>query len=328
MVRYILYRILLMIPTIIAIGVITFFLIELPPGDWLTTYIAGLRSSGEEVDAAQVAALEKRYGLDKPVYVRFFKWASGIILEGDFGVSLNWNRPVSKLIWSRLGLTLVLSTSALIVHWLVAFPIGIYSAVRRYSVGDYVATTIAFISAALPHFLVALVILYFLFVTTGSNFTGLVSSQYAEQPWSWAKFVDAAKHVSVSLFILGFLGSAYLVRIMRANVLDELNKPYVTTGRAKGLQERRLTLKYPVRVALNPFVSTIGWSLPGLISGTTITSIVLGLPTTGPLLLRALQAQDMYLAGSFLLILSVLTVIGTAISDILLAWLDPRIRYD
>jgi peptide/nickel transport system permease protein len=327
MVRYIVQRILLMIPTILVIGVITFFLIELPPGDWLTTYIAGLRASGEEVDAAQVAALEKRYGLDQPVYMRFFKWSRGILLEGDFGVSLNWNRPVSNLIWSRLGLTFVLSFSALIVHWLVAFPVGIYSAVRRYSIGDYVFTTIAFISAAIPHFLIALIILYVLFVTTGNNFTGLTSARFAEEPWSWAKLWDAAKHVSVSLFILGFLGSAHLVRIMRANVLDELNKPYVTTARAKGLAERKVTMKYPVRVALNPFVSTIGWSLPGLISGTTITSIVLGLPTTGPLLLRALQAQDMYLAGSFLLILSVLTVIGTAISDILLAWLDPRIRY-
>ena len=328
MVRYILQRILLMIPTIAAIGVITFFLIELPPGDWLSSYIAGLRASGEEVDAAQIAALEKRYGLDQPVYTRFFKWSSGILLRGDFGISLNWNRPVSNLIWNRLGLTFVLSFSALIVHWLVAFPIGIYSATRRYSFGDYLFTTIAFVSAAIPHFLIALIILYVLFVTTGSSFTGLNSARYAEEPWSLAKLWDAAKHVSVSLFILGFLGSAYLVRIMRANVLDELNKPYVTTARAKGLTERKLTMKYPVRLALNPFVSTIGWSLPGLISGTTITSIVLGLPTTGPLLLRALQAQDMYLAGSFLLILSVLTVIGTAVSDILLAWLDPRIRYD
>jgi len=328
MVRYILQRILLMIPTILVIGVLTFFLIELPPGDWLTSYIAGLRASGEEVDAAQIAALEKRYGLDQPVYMRFFKWSSGILLHGDFGVSLNWNRPVSTLIWNRLGLTFVLSFSALVVNWLVSFPIGIYSATRRYSIGDYLFTTIAFISAAIPHFLIALIILYVLFVTTGNNFTGLNSVRYADAPWSLAKLWDAAKHVSVSLFILGFLGSAYLVRIMRANVLDELNKPYVTTARAKGLAERKLTLKYPVRVALNPFVSTIGWSLPGLISGTTITSIVLGLPTTGPLLLRALQAQDMYLAGSFLLILSILTVIGTAISDILLAWLDPRIRYD
>lgn len=327
MLQYILQRILLMIPTILIIGVLTFFLIELPPGDWLTSYIAGLRASGEEVDAAQIAALEKRYGLDQPVYMRFFKWASGILLEGDFGISLNWNRPVGSLIWNRLGLTFVLSLSALVIHWLIAFPIGIYSAVRRYSIGDYLFTTLAFISAALPHFLIALVLLYVLFITTGQNFGGLTSTQYADAPWSWAKLWDMMKHVSVALFILGFLGSAHLLRIMRANVLDELNKPYVTTARAKGLAERKVILKYPVRVALNPFVSTIGWSLPGLISGTTITSIVLGLPTTGPLLLRALQAQDMYLAGSFLLILSVLTVIGTAISDILLAWLDPRIRY-
>jgi peptide/nickel transport system permease protein len=326
MLQYTLRRILYMIPTLIVISIVTFIIIQLPPGDFLTSYIASLQNQGQEVDEAELAALTRRYGLNQPIYVQYLKWLIGII-QGDFGVSFEWNRPVGHLIWERLALTFALSFSALIVQWLIAFPIGIYGAVRQYSVGDYVFTSLAFISASIPHFLLALVFMWVVFSYFGINITGLFSSEFAEAPWSMAKVVDLMKHLWAALVILGFFGGAGLIRTMRANLLDELHKPYVTTGRAKGLSESKLLRKYPIRVALNPFVSTLGWTLPGLISGTTITSIVLGLPTTGPLLLRALQAQDMYLAGSFLAILSFLTVLGTFLSDMLLGWLDPRIRY-
>lgn len=325
MLQYTLRRLLLMVPTLLAVSIVVFFLIQLPPGDFLTAYIAGLAVTGEQVDEAQIAALEHRYGLDQPIYTQYIKWLWGV-LHGDFGVSFEWNRPVGELIWVRLGLTFALSFTALVMHWLIAFPIGVYSAVRQYSIGDYLSTLITFTSAAIPHFLIALVLLWVVYSIWGISATGLFSAEYAEAPWSLAKFIDMAKHAWVAVGILGLLGGAGLIRTMRANLLDELHQPYVTTARAKGLTERRLLIRYPVRVALNPFVSTIGWSLPGLISGATIVSIVLGLPTTGPLLFRALMSQDMYLAGSFLLILSTLTVIGTFISDILLAWLDPRIR--
>jgi peptide/nickel transport system permease protein len=327
MLRYIFRRFLLMIPTLVVVASVTFFTIELPPGDWLSTHIAGLELAGETVTEAEIASLERRYGLGQPVYTRFFKWITNILLRGDFGVSFSYNRPVSSLIWGRLGLTFVLSLSSLLIHWMIAFPLGIYSAVHQYSIGDYVFTTLAFISAAIPHFLIALILMYVIFVATGESMSGLYSQEFAQAPWSFAKFIDLMKHIGLALGILGFLGSAHLMRVMRANMLDELHKAYVTTARAKGLPERQVILRYPTRVAINPFISTVGWSLPALISGTTITSIVLGLPTTGPLLLGALRAQDMYLAGSFLLILSVLTVIGTFISDVMLAWLDPRIRY-
>jgi peptide/nickel transport system permease protein len=326
MLEYTLRRILYMMPTLLAISIITFIVIQLPPGDFLTSYIATLQNQGQEVDQAELAALTRRYGLDQPLYVQYIKWLAGVV-QGDFGVSFEWNRPVGKLIWGRLALTFVLSFSALIVQWLIAFPIGIYGAVRQYSMGDYMFTGLAFISASIPHFLLALVFMWVVFTNFGINITGLFSPEFAQAPWSPAKLVDLLKHLWAALLILGVFGGAGLIRTMRANLLDELHKPYVITARAKGLTENKLTLKYPVRVALNPFVSTVGWTLPQLISGTTITSIVLGLPTTGPLLLRALQSQDMYLAGSFLIILSALTVLGTFLSDMMLGWLDPRIRY-
>ncbi|ADI14968.1 ABC transporter permease [Truepera radiovictrix] len=327
MLAYIVRRILYMIPTLFAISVVAFFVIQLPPGDYLTSMVAGMAAQGETVDSATLAALRERYGLGEPFYVQYYKWISGILLRGDFGQSFEWNRPVNTLIWERLGLTFLLSLATLVFIWLVSFPIGIYSAVRKYSLGDYFATFIGFIGLATPNFLLALVFMYIAFAYFGQSVGGLFSPQYVDAPWSWAKFVDLLNHLWIPMVVLGTSGTASLIRLLRANLLDELVKPYVVTARAKGLSERRLLLKYPVRVALNFFVSAQNNILVSLISGAAIVEIVLSLPTTGPLLLRALTAQDMYLAGSFILMLSVLNVISTLLSDIALAWLDPRIRY-
>jgi peptide/nickel transport system permease protein len=327
MLTYIVRRILLMIPTVFGISLVAFLIIQLPPGDFLDGVISAMESDGNQVSAEMVAALRARYGLDQPIYVQYWKWITGIVLHGDFGMSFEWRQPVADLIWERTGLTFLLSLLTLIFVWIVSFPIGIYSAVRRYSVGDYVATFLGFVGLAIPNFLMALVLLYLAYVTFGVNLSGLFSPQYENAPWSWGKFVDLLSHLWLPLIVLGSSGIASLFRIMRANLLDELYKPYVVTARAKGLPEWKLILKYPVRVALNPFISTVGWILPDLVSGAVITAVVLNLPLTGPMLLRALQSQDMYLAGSFILLLGVLTVIGTLISDILLAMLDPRIRY-
>jgi len=325
MFQYILRRFLLMIPTLLVISLVSFIVIQLPPGDFLTTYIASVAEQDGMVDQALVDALRHRYGLDQPQYVRYLRWMNNIF-HGDWGRSLEWDRPVKELIGTRIGLTFAISLTTLLIGWMVAFPVGIYSAIRQYSAGDYIFTAISFIGRGIPNFLLALVALYAIFKLFNYNAAGLFSRQFQEAPWSWAKLLDLLKHLWVPVFVISVGSTAGLIRTMRANLLDELNKPYVVTARSKGLSERKVIFKYPVRVALNPFVSTVGWALPGLISGTTIVSIVLGLQTTGPLMLRALQSQDMYLAGSFLLLLSALTVIGTFISDILLAWLDPRIR--
>lgn len=327
MFAYFVRRLLYMVPTLFAVSLVSFFIIQLPPGDYLSTMVAELAAQGDRVDSARLNALRDRYGLDQPVHVQYWKWISGILLHGDFGHSFEWNRPVSSLIWQRLTLTFVLSFSTLLFIWVVAFPTGIYSAVRKYSVGDYIATFFGFVGLAIPNFLLALVLMYVSFKFFNQSVGGLFSPHYIEAPWSLGKAQDLLAHLWVPMIVIGTAGTAGLIRIMRANLLDELHKPYVDTARAKGLSERRLLIKYPVRMALNPFVSTVGWVLPTLISGEAIVSIVLSLPTTGPLLLRALQSQDMYLAGSFILMLSVLTVIGTLLSDLLLAWLDPRIRY-
>ena len=324
---FILRRLLYMIPTLIIISMISFAVIQLPPGDYLSSLIAQLASSGESMDNAQVLALKEQYGLDQPFYIQYWKWVSGIIFRGDFGLSFAWNRPVSEMIWERLGLTVFVSFTTLLFVWIVSLPIGIYSAVRQYSLGDYLFTFIGFIGLAIPNFVLALALMYFAFAVLGQSVGGLFSPDYIEAPWSWAKFVDMLAHIWIPVIVIGTSGMASLIRIMRANLLDELNKPYVATARAKGMKEWRLILEYPVRVALNPFVSTLGWILPSLVSGAVIVSVVLSLPTTGPLLLKALVSQDMYLAGTIILLLSVLTVFGTLVSDILLAWLDPRIRY-
>lgn len=316
-----------MIPTLIGISILSFFIIQLPPGDFLTAKIAALEEQGQTIDVPTLDAMKARYGLDQPMIVQYWKWVSRIIFHGDFGESFEWNRPVTQMIWGRLGLTFVLSLITLIFIWIIAFPVGIYSAVKKYSVGDYIFTFFGFIGLAIPNFLFALVLMYFAFSKLGLSVGGLFSSRFQEAPWSWAKFVDLMQHIWIPMIVLGLSGTASLIRTMRANLMDELKKPYVETARAKGLKENQLLIKYPVRVALNPFISTVGWILPSLVSGSTVVSIVLNLPTTGPLLLRSLQSQDMYLAGSFILLLSTLTVIGTLLSDILLAVADPRIRF-
>lgn len=270
-------------------------------------------------------ALKDRYGLGQPVYVQYFRWLTNM-LQGDFGQSMEWNRPVWGLLWERLPLTFALSLATLLLTWLVAFPIGVYSAVKQYSVGDYIATFLGFLGLATPDFLLALVLMWVFFAFFNQSVGGLFSPEFANAPWSLAKVWDLAKHLAIPMIVLGASGTASLIRIMRANLLDELHKPYVVTARSKGLSETRLLLKYPVRAALNPFISTAGWYLPSLVSGSTIVAVVLSLPITGPLLLRALLSQDMYLAGSFIFMLSALTIFGTLLSDILLAWLDPRIR--
>ncbi len=326
MLQFALRRILYMIPTLLIVSIISFAIIQLPPGDYLTSVVTTMTATGETIDQAALAAMEQRYGLNQPIHVQYWKWITGILLRGDFGQSFEWNQPVSELIWGRLTLTFTISLATLLFTWLVAFPIGIYSAVRQYSVGDYVATIIGYIGLATPNFLLALILMYIAFKFFNQSVGGLFSPEYADAPLSWDKVLDLLRHLWIPVIIIGTSGTAGLIRIMRANLLDELHKPYVVTARAKGMTEARLTLKYPVRVALNPFVSTVGWTLPVLVSGSAIVSIVLSLPTTGPLLLRALLSQDMYLAGSFIMLLSVLTIVGTLISDILLAWLDPRIR--
>jgi peptide/nickel transport system permease protein len=327
MVIYIIRRILYMIPTLFAISLVVFFIIQLPPGDYLTTLVAALSSQGETVNQDAILALEERYGLDQPWYVQYFYWMRNILLHFDFGNSFEYNRPVTDLIGQRLLFTVVISIGALLLTWAIAFPVGIYSAVRKYTIGDYILTFFSFLGLAIPEFMIALILLYVSFKYFDQSVGGLFSSQYVDAPWSFAKFADLMAHLWIPIVIVGVASTAALIRIMRANLMDELNKPYVTTARAKGLSEHRLIMKYPVRMALNPFVSTSGFILPGLVSGETIIGIVLSLPTMGPLLLSALQSQDMYLAGAIILMTSVLTVIGTLLSDILLAWLDPRIRY-
>jgi peptide/nickel transport system permease protein len=327
MVRFIAFRILLMIPTMIVISIISFIIIQLPPGDFLSSLVSQIQGSGQNVSPEAVQALEDRYGVGKPMWEQYLLWMRNILLHGDFGTSFEYNRPVSDMIGSRLGWTVGISVGSLLVTWIVAFPLGIYSAVRKYSPADYVLTFISFLGLAIPEFMLALVLLYVSSQHLGLSVGGVFSPEYVDAPWSIAKFGDLLTHLWIPVIVIGVASTAGLVRIMRANLLDELNKPYVDTARAKGMTERKLILKYPVRVALNPFVSTIGWTLPAIISGEAIVAIVLNLPTLGPLLLRSLQSQDMYLAGSIILIVSVLTLVGTLLSDILLAILDPRIRH-
>ncbi len=326
MLKFIANRLLLFIPTLIAISIVTFVLIQLPPGDYVTSYLMELEQSGQEVTAELATALRQRYGLDDPMVIRFFKWIGNIVLRGDFGYSMQWNRPVGDLIWERIGWTVAISLATMLFTWLLAFPIGVYSATHQYSPLDYVFTLIGFLGQSVPNFLIALVFMWLGYKWFGLEIGGLFSEAYLEAPWSWPKFVDLLNHLWVPMVVLGTAGTAGLIRTLRANLLDEIRKPYVVTARAKGLPERRVIWKYPVRVAINPFISSTAYMLPGLISGATIVSVVAGSPTKRPMQLRALMSQDMYLAGSFLLILSSLTVLGTLVSDILLAWVDPRIR--
>jgi peptide/nickel transport system permease protein len=316
---------LLVIPTLFAISIISFIIIQLPPGDYLTSYVASLESSGQVVDRETIEALRSQYGLGEPVHIQYWKWITSFIV-GDFGQSYQWQQPVSDLLGERLLLTVMLSVSSLLLIWAIALPVGIYSAVRKYSPGDYIFTFLSFLGLGIPNFLLALVLMWFAYSQFGTTVGGLYSNEYASAPWSWGKFVNLLEHLWIPTIVLGLGGVAGLTRIMRANLLDELHRPYVVTAKAKGMASTPLLLKYPVRVALNPFVSTVGWTLPGIVSGSIIVSVVLNLPTTGPMLLASLESQDMHLAGAIIMLLSVLTVLGTFISDILLAWLDPRIR--
>jgi peptide/nickel transport system permease protein len=324
---YIGRRVLLAVFTVWAISVLSFAIIQLPPGDYVSSYIAQMASMGSVVSDEEAQALRIQYGLGQPVYVQYLKWMK-LVVVGDFGMSMEWKRPVTEVIASRLWMTVVISVAALILTWVLALPIGIYSAVRQYSIGDYVATFIGFIGLAVPNFLLALVLLYLGFVFFNAHIGGLFSVELQDADWSAAKVWDLLKHLPIPALILGLAGTAQQIRIMRANLLDELRKPYVVTARSKGLPELKVITKYPVRVALNPFASTIGYTLPYIVSGSIIVSLVLGLPTVGPLLLKALIAQDMFLAGTIVLLLGVMTVIGTLISDVLLVWIDPRIRLE
>ena len=328
MIGFIIRRIIILAPLLVLLSIITFIVIELPPGDYLTTYIIQLESRTQStVSEAEIARLTQQYGLDRPVYVRYFIWMRNIVLHGDFGRSFGWDQPVVEVIGDRLVLTIMLSLCTLLFTWIIAVPVGIYSATHQYSFWDHSFTFLGFVGLATPNFLLALVLMWLSFAYFDFPVTGLFSQEYMDAGWSIGKVVDMLKHIWVTVIVVGTAGTAGIIRVMRGCLLDELRKQYVVTARAKGVAERRLLFRYPVRLAVNPLVSTIGWLLPGIISGMTITAIVLNLPTTGPVLLRALMSQDMYLAGSFLLILSALTIIGTLISDVLLAWLDPRIRY-
>jgi len=329
MLSYFIRRCIYMFVTLLTVSIAAFVIIELPPGDFVTTYIAQQLASGRgPADReAYEAQLRKRYGLDAPVYVRYFKWMWRM-LQGDLGRSLAHRKTVKELIFERLPATLTINMLSLVFVYVVAIPIGIYTATHQYSVGDYAFTIIGFGGLAIPNFLLALVLAFLFFKFFGLSVGGLFSPEFETAAWSMSKFVDMLKHLPIPIIVIGTAGTAGLIRIMRGCLLDELSKQYVITARAKGVKERVLLFKYPVRIAINPIISTIGWELPAIISGETITAIVLNLPTLGPLLFRALLTQDMYLAGDIVLLLCSLTVVGTFISDLLLVWMDPRIRYE
>lgn len=326
MARFIARRLAYMVITLLLVSVVAFAIIQLPPGDFLTSELARLQEQGQSVDMSQIASLKERYGLDQPAYVQYWKWISGIVLHGDFGQSFELNRPVSQLIGDRLPLTVTLGLATLLFSWAIALPAGMYAAVRRYSVGDYAINIVSFLGMAIPGFLLALTFSYLSFRYFGQSVGGLFSPQYVDAQWNMGKVLNLLSHLWLPVLVIGIEGTAGTIRITRANLLDELAKSYVVTARSKGLTERRLILKYPVRIALNPFFSTVGWVLPGLVNGEVIVAQVLGLQTTGPLLLEALKSQDMYLAGGIILVIAGLTIVGTLCSDILLAFVDPRIR--
>ncbi len=325
MLRYVAYRLLAAIPTLFLISALVFVIIELPPGDYFETYVAELQAQGETVDPRKIEYLKQEYGFDKPLIERYFTWIGGMLV-GDFGYSFEYELPVSDVVGNRLWLTILVSTVTIIFTWLIAFPIGIYSATHQYSWSDYGLTFLGLLGLATPNFLLALILLYFANVWFGTSIGHLMDAQYIDQPMSWAKFGSMAEHMVIPVIVIGTAGTAGMIRRLRANLLDELQKQYVVTARAKGVPPTRALLKYPLRMSLNFFIADIGSILPAVISGAEVVAIVLSLETTGPLLIRALQSQDMYLAGSFLMFLATLTVIGVLVSDIALALLDPRIR--
>ena len=325
MVNYLVRRLFIMVPTLLAISLIVFLIIELPPGDYLESYISELQAQGETVDQKHIEFLREQYGFNKPVMTRYWEWITGMMV-GDFGFSFEYRLPVSDVVGDRLLLTILVSMVTIIFTWIIAFPIGLYSAIHQYSWGDYGLTFIGLLGLATPNFLLALIMLYFANVVFGTSIGGLMDPDYIDQPWSWGKVMSVLEHLWIPVVVIGTAGTAGMIRRLRANMLDELQKQYVTTARAKGLPPLRLLLKYPLRNAINFFIADIGSLLPSVISGAELVAVVLSLPTTGPVLIAALQSQDMYLAGSFLMFLASLTVVGVLISDILLAWIDPRIR--
>jgi peptide/nickel transport system permease protein len=327
MTRYILQRLALLPLLMVIYSFVIFVIIQAPPGDFLTAYVATLASSGSSLSAEQIAAMRHQYGLDQPMIVQYFLWVQHL-LHGDFGLSLEYQRPNAELIGEMLGLTLALALFSFVLTWVLAIPAGIYSATHPRSLGDHILTVINYVGVATPNFMLALILMWVAFAYFDVSVTGLFSPDYVNAPWSWGRVADLLAHIWLPALVLGIAGTARLSRIMRANLLDELNKPYVVTARAKGMKEWRLVLRYPVRLAFNPLVSTIGWYLPMLFSGSLIVATVMNLPNIGPLLLRALVNQDMYLAGGILLIYSFLTVVGTLVSDVLLALFDPRIRVE
>ncbi len=323
--RYAVRRLLFMIATILALSIVCFGIIQLPPGDFLTAKMAEMAATGDAVNVDAVERLRAQYGLDRPFIVQYWLWVSGVVV-GDFGFSFELTKTVREVIGDRLGISLAVEFLAIVVLWAIALPVGIYSAVRQYSIGDVAATIFGFIGLAIPNFLLALLLMYISFVAFGATITGLFSDEYMNARWSFGRLVDFFSHVWAPVLVIATAGSAQVIRILRANLLDELSRPYVDTARAKGMAEWRLIMRYPVRVAMNPLVSTIGWLLPTIISSSIVTGIVLNLPTLSPILLRSLLSQDMHLAGALILLMGVLTLLGTLLSDLLLAWIDPRIR--
>ena len=325
MLRYLVRRMLVMIPTLLVISALVFTIIQLPEGDYLESYIAELESQGESVNKAKIAFLRAQYGLDKPVWQQYLLWVSGL-LHGDLGFSFEFGLPVREVVGDRIFLTFLVSFATIVFTWLVAFPIGVYSATHQYSVGDHTLTLVGFLGLATPNFLLALVLLYIANVHFGTSIGGLMAPEFVSRPMSWAKLVSVLEHIWIPVVVIGTSGTAGMIRRLRANLLDELHRQYVVTARAKGVPPLKLLLKYPLRMSLNPFIADIGNLLPQVVSGAAIVSVVLSLPTTGPMLLNALRSQDMYLAGSFLMFLAMLTVVGMFVSDLALAALDPRIR--
>ncbi|HEY3062008.1 MAG TPA: ABC transporter permease [Chloroflexota bacterium] len=327
MLTFIVRRVVLAVPTLIGISVVSFIIMQLPPGDFLSSYAATLAQQGEGIAAEQLEQLRIDYGLGEPLFIQYWKWISAIVFHGDFGLSLNWRVPVASLLWDRLGWTVGLTSLTIAISYMIAIPIGVYSATHQYSKFDNFFSSLGFLGLGIPDFTVALAILWFAYAFFGADLAGLFSSEFRELPWSLSKLGNLLQHLWLPILVLAWHELASLQRVMRANLLDELHKPYVLSARAGGLSEQRVIWEYPVRVALNPFVSAIGFVLPELISRATIVSIVLSLPMTGPLYINALQSQDMYLAGALMLLISALTIVGILLSDIWLAWLDPRIRY-
>lgn len=324
--KYIAKKIAGMLLMLFAVSIVSFIIIQLPPGDYLSTYMAQLQASGEQVNAEVIEAMRRQYGLDLPVYMQYFKWIGGIIFHGDFGMSFTWKCPVIDLLKSRMLITVVLSVLTLIFTYVTAIITGIYSAVKQYSPLDYLFTVLAFIGMSVPNFILTLIMVYFAYSLTGSTMTGLFSPEFVDAPWNLARLWDMLKHFPIPIVLCGVSGLASIFRVTRGCMLDELDKTYVAAARARGLSEGRLLMKYPARIAMNPIVSTIGWILPGIVSGGTIVAIVLSLPTVAPMLLESLKTQDMYLAGAIVMFLSALTIVGMFISDVLLMLVDPRIK--